>query len=123
MQVTERASAEDRGVYLAEFRIDGYEVLYSRTSRGDLLHHIVLRAGVAKDRAILRLEAALDRIDPVRPTLRLVTSPLGEGDHVPRPNDVTLEQIAAMYRDADRLTRYLSRRRRAGARGRLHSFQ
>ena len=109
----------ERGVYKAWWRIDGHEVLYAVTSSGERVKRIiVLRAGVSEARAIAWFEEILDRIDPPRPRLELVTPA-----HVPpqapahAPKQITLEQLDALYRDASPFSAALWRRKRDRYRG------
>lgn len=64
---------EERGVYWARHRRDGYPVLYAVDSRGDVLKPmLVIRDMAYADAAIDRLRALLDRRDPIR-RIALVT--------------------------------------------------
>ena len=111
---------QGRGIYLAWFSMDGYPVYYAVTADGELLRKVVvLRPGIDRDTALLRLAALLDRVDPPRPRLELVR----DAATPPSPKQITLEQIDALYRDADPVARMLWRRKRASARGQLRSFQ
>lgn len=96
-----------RGVYSAPYQIDGCEVLYGVTSAGQRTKKIiVLRPGVAKARAVRWFEELLDRIDPPRPPLKLVTAP-------PPLKQLTVEQLDALYRDANPVNALLWKRKRA----------
>jgi len=61
----------DRGVYLAPYLVQGFEVLIAVDSRGVARKHVKLRRGVSEPRATAWLRAFLDRVDPV-PRLQLV---------------------------------------------------
>lgn len=107
---------QGRGVYRAWFTMDGHPVFYAVTSAGEILKRcVVLRPGLDKDDQLMRLHALLDRVDPPRPRLALVK---GE----PR-RQITVEQIDELYRNADRISLMLWRRKRAAMRGQLRRFQ
>lgn len=102
-----------RGVFKAWYRIDGHEVLYAVKANGDRLEKIVvLRPGVSEARAYTWLGQVLDRVDPPapppppRPRLQLVP------DEAPKPKQLTVEQIDALYRDADPIRRLLWQRKK-----------
>jgi hypothetical protein len=67
-----RSAVLDRGVYEADYLVDGLEVLVAIDSRGNARKHLKLKAGVSYDHAKRWLEQLLDRIDPPT-TLRLVS--------------------------------------------------
>lgn len=99
-----------RGVYLAWWQKDGCRVLYAVNSRGQFVRSVLLRSGVSYQRAHAWLSQLLDRVDPVRPKLELVTPN-------PAPKLLTVEQIEALYRDSDPTRRLLWQRKLAKARG------
>ena len=102
--VTNSMPAElPRGVYRAPYRIDGCPVLYAVTSAGERFKKIiVLREGVSEERAVRWFEELLDRVDP-RPQLQLVTDKPASAI----PKQIPLEEIEALYRDADPVARLL----------------
>ncbi|NUO62682.1 MAG: hypothetical protein HOQ34_03825 [Gemmatimonadaceae bacterium] len=98
---------EARGVYVADWTMDGHRVLYAVTSAGERLKKlIVLRPGVSEERAVRWFEEVLDRVDPPRPVLRLVPPS-------PPPRQIPVERIDALYRDASPVAAELWRRKRA----------
>lgn len=75
--MTNPATAEQRlarGVWKAPYRFEGVEVLIAVDSQGNVRKHVKLAAGVDVIRATAWLQQLLDRIDPPRPKLQLVTT-------------------------------------------------
>src|SRR5690349_6646764 len=81
------ATAEEfltRGVWLAPYLFDGFEVLIAVDSRGCVRKHVKLEPKINLDRAVRWLEALLDRLDPLPAPLLLVkTAPAPP--KIPRP--------------------------------------
>ena len=61
----------DRGVWPAEYLIDGFPVLHAIDSKGNCLRRVRLADGVDEDAAHEWLAGLLEHYDP-RPALRLV---------------------------------------------------
>ena len=97
-----------RGVYRARYRVEGRSVFVVIRANGDRLKQVIAPPGVSEPRLIEWLWDQLDRADPVeqpRPALRLVTPS-------PKPKTLTLEQLDALYRDADPIRRLLWQRKK-----------
>ena len=113
MESTAALAPLPRGIYRAPYLIDGCPVLLAVTSRGERLKRVVvLRAGVSESRATEWLETVLDRLDPPRPALRLVSAP--------EPRRITVEQLDALYRDASPVAAALYQRKRDRLKGNAH---
>lgn len=74
----------ERGVYEADYLVQGHRVLVAIDSQGNARKHVKLTAGVSYARAKAWLEQLLDRIDPV-PALRLVRRDSAPGLSAPAP--------------------------------------
>ena len=95
-----------RGVWKLPYRTpEGYEILVAITSRAKRLRQIALEPGTSEERVTQWLETLLERHDPPPPPLRLVKPP-------PQPKPLTIEQIDALYRDADPIRAMLWRRKK-----------
>jgi hypothetical protein len=103
----------ERGVYRAPFRSPaGRPILLAVTSTGIRIRSVALRESADEAQAIRWLEEFLDEVDPPRPKLTLVKAP-------PPVQQLTLEQLDAIYRDASPVARMIYARKRAKLKGML----
>ena len=93
-----------RGVYRARYTVGGRPVFFAVTSRGERYRQVVMRRGASEDDVVAWLWGELDKADPV-PRLELVAPT--------KHRQIPLEELDALYRDADPIRRLLWQRRKA----------
>lgn len=104
-----------RGVWWLPVRAGGCRVLIIVDSRGERVKQLRVLPETDGELLVRRAEAFLDRVDPPRPTLSLVKPE----DAASRPRQLTVEQLDAIYRDADPIAAMVWQRKREKIKGLL----
>lgn len=97
-----------RGVYKARYRVNGRAVFVVVKADGERLKSVIAPPGASEEHLLEWLWQQLDRVDPIRPTLRLVRP-------APKARALTLEELDRLYRDANPVNALLWRRKKERA--------